>query len=259
MNSENSRLKHFRKSLGMTQELFSKSLEVKQSSISDIERGKVKVSAGIFSRLIKKYRLNPFWLSEGAGIMQLSHAHYILLTRNQPYSVQQDVSLVEDKHSVSVQNKNLLLLNTSFDAYINLVLDRDRKAEDFLQFPSLYLPEITGEGRTFQVTSDRMLPTLAPSDYIACTRVSYPSAVITNGIYVTVSKQYGILAGRCSYHENSKTLKLSGDNRSSSKGISLNWTEVAELWVVRLRITSIITDPYESRLKALEKIILKGK
>ncbi len=65
-NSANQRLKEFRKDLNLNQEEMANSLDLKQGSYSDIERGKVGVS-GIITKLMKLYRINPIWLIEGKG------------------------------------------------------------------------------------------------------------------------------------------------------------------------------------------------
>lgn len=67
--TENERLKALRSTLGLTQRLFSQSLEIKQGSYSDVERGKAGISAVLLKNLIRKYRVNPLWLCEGEGSM----------------------------------------------------------------------------------------------------------------------------------------------------------------------------------------------
>lgn len=67
MTSENFRLKDIRKKLGITQKEFSKSVGIKQGSYSDIERGKVGISANLMRNLVIKYRISPIWLYDGVG------------------------------------------------------------------------------------------------------------------------------------------------------------------------------------------------
>jgi transcriptional regulator with XRE-family HTH domain len=68
---ENERLKSIRTNLGLTQRQFSHSLDIKQGSYSDVERGKAGISSVLLKNLIKKYRINPLWLCEGEGGMFL--------------------------------------------------------------------------------------------------------------------------------------------------------------------------------------------
>lgn len=260
MESENSRLKTFRKSFRLTQEEFANALNIKQASISDIERGKVKVSANLMAAAIKKYRLNPYWLVEGKGIMQLTLGQYNLMTSNVLYPVQEDNFTAEEgRLSNSRKDKNLLVSTSNFEHYINWSLNKDLQLEALKDFPVINLPEISGQGRTFQIANDRMLPTLMPGDYVGCTRISYPGSILSNGVYVAVSASYGIIAGRASYNGQSEKLKLGADNKEAGKSIQIPWKEVSELWEVKMRITTIINDAYESRLKALESMIFKGK
>lgn len=260
MESENYRLKKFRKSFSLTQEEFANALNIKQASISDIERGKVKVSANLMAAAIKKYRLNPYWLIEGKGIMQLTLGQYNLMTSNVLYPVQEDSFTAEEgKLTNSLKDKNLLVSTSNFEHYINWSLNKDLQLEALKDFPIIHIPEISGQGRTFQISNDRMLPTLVPGDYVGCTRVSYPGSILSNGVYVAVSASFGILPGRASYNGQTEKLKLGADNKEAGKSIQIPWKEISELWEVKMRITSIINDTYESRLKALESMIFKGK
>jgi len=67
--SENDRLKEIRKSLDLTQREFSDTLDIKQGSYSDVERGKAGISAVLLKNLIRRFRINPLWLCEGEGDM----------------------------------------------------------------------------------------------------------------------------------------------------------------------------------------------
>lgn len=77
--TENERLKALRSTLGLTQRLFSQSLEIKQGSYSDVERGKAGISAVLLKNLIRKYRVNPLWLCEGEGSMFIEQKNGIEL------------------------------------------------------------------------------------------------------------------------------------------------------------------------------------
>jgi len=67
--SENERLKEIRKLLEFTQREFSETLDIKQGSYSDVERGKAGISAVLLKNLIRRFRVNPLWLCEGEGEM----------------------------------------------------------------------------------------------------------------------------------------------------------------------------------------------
>jgi transcriptional regulator with XRE-family HTH domain len=67
--SENERLKEIRKIMNLTQREFSDTLNIKQGSYSDVERGKAGISAVLLKNLIHRFRINPLWLCEGEGDM----------------------------------------------------------------------------------------------------------------------------------------------------------------------------------------------
>ena len=73
------RLRKFRKEeLNLRQGAMAESLDLKQGSYSDIERGKAGIS-GIIVKLIMKYRINPIWLLEGIGIRRMNEPTLMLL------------------------------------------------------------------------------------------------------------------------------------------------------------------------------------
>lgn len=71
--TESERLKEIRKVLGLTQRELSETLEIKQGSYSDVERGKAGISALLLKNLIRKFRVNPLWLCEGEGSMFIGY------------------------------------------------------------------------------------------------------------------------------------------------------------------------------------------
>ena len=63
----NQRLKSIRERLHINQRDFAKTLEIKQGSLSDIERGRIGVSSKIVEKLTKKLNVNSGWLYDGKG------------------------------------------------------------------------------------------------------------------------------------------------------------------------------------------------
>jgi len=100
--AENERLKEIRIKLGLTQRMFSESLEIKQGSYSNVVRGKAGVSALLLKNLVRKYRVNPLWLCVGEGGM------FILNGNNS---------------SSSIQSKGAAHTAISNDASIRLLLE----------------------------------------------------------------------------------------------------------------------------------------
>lgn len=113
--TENARLKTIRSHLGLTQKTFSESLEIKQGSYSDVERGKAGISALLLKNLIRKYRVNPLWLCEGEGSMFVSEASENDIT---PTTISES-SDTSDKESV----EQLLLRQQQYIQNIKDIVD----------------------------------------------------------------------------------------------------------------------------------------
>lgn len=70
MNKEmNERLKAIRLHLNLNQKAFSELLNIKQGSLSDIERGRIGVSVKIMELVCDKFGVNPSWFYTGDGDM----------------------------------------------------------------------------------------------------------------------------------------------------------------------------------------------
>jgi transcriptional regulator with XRE-family HTH domain len=66
------RLKTARESLGIKQGVFASKIGMEQGSLSDIERGRKKLSNVAFRRVAQHFGINPTWVMTGEGEMQLS-------------------------------------------------------------------------------------------------------------------------------------------------------------------------------------------
>jgi len=258
MTSENERLKYFRNELKLTQAELSKELSIKQASLSDVERGKVKVSANLLSSLMSKYRLNPFWLVEGKGVMQLTEDQFKLLTSNIIYSVKDSISTVsEQKQQLNGFGKNLLISKDQYDNYLNCVLSKTSIGDLSELLQTVKLPGLQGNGRTFELMTDAMAPNLNRGDYAVCSPSSIDD-LLSHKNYFFISKK-GVVVGKGRLKSNNKVLKISPDNKKSGNPVSIAVKEVLEVWEIKMKLTSILTDPYEERFKTLEELILKKK
>ena len=64
------RITHIRKEQHITQEEMAKKLNIKQGSLSDIERGKVNVVTDrVINDICREYKINKEWLKTGHGEM----------------------------------------------------------------------------------------------------------------------------------------------------------------------------------------------
>ncbi len=258
MTSENERLKHFRNELKMTQATLSKGLDIKQASLSDVERGKVKVSANLISGLMTKYRLNPYWLVQGKGVMQLTEDQFSLLTSNIIYSVDGQLSSVaEGKEALIGLGKNLFIGKDQYSTYLKCVISETNQADLNKSFQILTLPGIHGKGRTFELLNDALSPGLNRGDYAVCASSSL-TGLMPNKRYLFVCQQ-GILAGKGRLKSDGNVLKVSPENKKSGKPVSVATSEVLEVWEVVMKLTAFLEDPYEERLEALEQLLVKRK
>ncbi|MBQ3367846.1 helix-turn-helix transcriptional regulator [bacterium] len=65
-------IKILRSELGLTQKDFAEKFNLKRQQLSDIERGKTKISAETILLIVQKLNLNPTWLLTGEGQMLYS-------------------------------------------------------------------------------------------------------------------------------------------------------------------------------------------
>lgn len=120
--TENQRLKIIRTHLMLTQEAFAASLNLKQGSYSDIERGKVGVSSDILFALNKEHSINIEWVKTGKGSMLIDDSlnSETPLIHNEAYEelkktvTRQDrlIELLEEENRrLKVENTRLMHLN----------------------------------------------------------------------------------------------------------------------------------------------------
>lgn len=105
--TEHANLRNFRKHLGLTQITFANEVGLKQGSYSDIERGKVGISAELIKTLILKYQINPIWLYTGKGEMLLPSQNPSA-TANQMQKLKNEINLLQTKLAGLEREKNLL-------------------------------------------------------------------------------------------------------------------------------------------------------
>ncbi len=102
--TEGERLKEIRKVLGLTQRELSETLEIKQGSYSDVERGKAGISSLLLKNLIKKFRVNPLWLCEGEGKMFISLNDTSIIEAEKA-----EARLASDQNDPEARKKNSLV------------------------------------------------------------------------------------------------------------------------------------------------------
>lgn len=134
--TENERLREIRKALGLTQKDLSAVLQIKQGSYSDVERGKAGISALLLKNLIRKFRINPLWLTDGEGSMFIGQQYIDLdkaLGDNQKNKVSGSLQVHLPKSTI--QNP---------DAHIDL-LERQKQQLENVNSIISFLSEDQGE------------------------------------------------------------------------------------------------------------------
>lgn len=69
MNSENSRIKEVRKTVGLTQEKFGERIGIKSNSLSQVENGVNSVSPQLRTAVCREFHVREDWLRTGEGEM----------------------------------------------------------------------------------------------------------------------------------------------------------------------------------------------
>ncbi|WP_276515020.1 helix-turn-helix domain-containing protein [Vallitalea guaymasensis] len=62
-----SRIKELRKLLNLTQESFSKKINISQSNLSNIENGTIMLTDRVKNTIFKEFNVNPDWFETGQG------------------------------------------------------------------------------------------------------------------------------------------------------------------------------------------------
>ena len=67
----NKRIKHLRKTLGLTQQKFADAIGIKRNTVSQSEMGRNEPIGSVLSLICREYNVNPKWLRTGEGEMFL--------------------------------------------------------------------------------------------------------------------------------------------------------------------------------------------
>lgn len=121
------KLKAIRFSARLNQGDFADSLDLKQGSYSDIERGKISLSSRTLNILAKKYRINLNWLINDIGEMFLED------TKTAQTHVNRNVKICDDKGK---------------------------------ELQEMYIPELEGEHTGIVAKGNAMQPTITEGDIV---------------------------------------------------------------------------------------------
>ncbi len=251
---EGSRLKKFRKTVVGSQEKMSDVIGGTQSSMSDAERGKVRISTDMLRKLMEIYRLNPFWLFFGKPPMQISEAHITYLLSKEEGGDSILYLLTEALGPLSLESSNMVIPVELQGAYVDAVMTKKWNLELLHAVRVVRFPGTSGLYRTFQLPNNHMAPTFSTGDYLCCTPIKSIKEAVNGSLCVVVTKSYGVVAARISVDIPKKKVKLSFDNSLVSSEQILSIKEVLEAWEVKSKVTSNFNNPLEARIKRLEEL-----
>jgi transcriptional regulator with XRE-family HTH domain len=242
------RLKIIRLEIGMSQESFSQFLGITQGHLSAMERGAKNISHRIIALLAERIpALDINYLVTGEGhiwkaketpnFRHLSdkNRHLTEFTRQlQADNEPQEVEQFEDAGAT---------YDTATNTIVPIEIQEDYAAgwdeeETAKNTVLTRLPGMRGKIRTFQISGESMFPALHHGDWVACRPATVATiqdgnmyTVITKELNVSVKYVYRYIGG----------LLLVPANRKEYKPITIEESEVIEIWEAALRLTSHLT------------------
>ena len=249
---EGARLKVCRKTLIGSQENMSELLGSTQSSMSDAERGKVRISTDILRTLMTNYRLNPFWLFFGKPPMQISEAHLAYLRSEEEEGDSIYYLLTEALGPLSLESSNMIIPVDLHDAYVEAVLNGKWDVEKLHAVRVTKFPGTTGLLRTFQLQGNNLAPTFNSGDYLCCSPREGIKNARTNSLCVVITRSNGIFAARIEAHTSKRKVQFTFDNSLAGEGHVLPYKEVLEVWEVKSQITAVFNNSLAARVERLE-------
>lgn len=273
------RLKKIRLSLNFSQIKLSELLEIHQTAISEIEKGKTNPSFNIIKALsLKIDSLNIDWLLTGRGEMFITKQvpKNSNLIEKKSYLNTVKLSNIETNVAAEPQeeyrseptgnllqvNDDLLQLNTvkfpkkatnnilvpvvAFGGYLC------EWTQEYIDHDLVYLdvPGQPRDARTFEVSGTSMEPVIMSGDYVVCSRVERLEYIKTGFIYVIISVLEGITVKYV--HDSKNMLILEPANRLDHAPTTIHKEDVKEIWQVVQRITKEITQPVQELFKPVK-------
>lgn len=271
------RLTFFRKKMNMSQTDFAKLLDIPQSVVSEVEKGKKNISHNSIISLLSSFaKINVDWLFTGRGEMFYSNndqsyeykydensliasdteEHYVS-TKKSSSVTPNSLHLTDDLlHLNSVQSKNNVLVPVAaYGGYLG------EWTQEYISQDLVYI-KIPGEphqARTFEVSGDSMEPVISDGDYVVCRRCDQLNNIKIGRIYVIISALYGISV-KYIYH-GIGYIVMEPANLTSHQATLIDYADIKEIWEVVLRVTGDIKttedEPIRSRIATIEHYLYK--
>lgn len=112
----NKRIKHLRKTLGLTQQKFADAIGVKQNTVAQYEMGRNEPIDSVVNLICREYNVNSEWLRNGDGEMF------------QP-SPQNELEALTKRYGLTAADKFFI------EKFLNLTLDERKAITDFFLKP----------------------------------------------------------------------------------------------------------------------------
>lgn len=253
------RLNEFRKKINLSQIELSNSLDIPQSSLSEMEKGRKNISYNtIISLLSNYYNLNIDWLLTGRGDMFITKQLPINNIASEPleeYKRQPTGKLLQvnddllQLNSVKFPNKatnNILVPVAAFGGYLG------EWTQEYIEQDLVYvdIPGSPHDARTFEISGTSMEPVIMHGDYVVTRRIEKLEHIKKGHMYVIISILQGITVKYV--YDSGDSLILEPANRLEHVPLVLSKSDIREVWQVVLRLTKHIIEQ-EKQLYQVQK------
>lgn len=261
----NVRLKEARKFLNLSQVRVARENNTFQKTISDIENGKVANIPNDYILFFYKKGISLEWLYSGLGNLskvlptvgyETKHVSSGSPEGSRNLSSKQREPVVLSRFE-RFGKGNILAVTSSFQLEY---VERFEEAEFVNRLPSYRLPGLgVGEFRMFEVRQNSMAPTIRPGDMLVCEKISDPSQMMDDLVYVLLTKKDLVVSRVVNRLSTLDKAFLVVDHPSAYHPEYLSSDELLEVWKVRSFMSSNMPDPSEwnQRISSLEKRVVR--
>lgn len=245
------RIQQLRKDLQLSQKLFAEKVNITQGALSQLESGKSTLSLPTIQKISEAFSIDCNWLVLGSE----EHNSFAQKDKNMIAGV---INSQTKNRKIPIESFIPLIDEEAHAGYLKQANDPEyMSALDVYRIPGFE----SGSYRMFEIEGDSMLPTIYPREIVVTERI-IDFECIENGTLCVAITDDGIVAKRfyC-YKEEPKTFLFKSDN-AEYKTYSLSSDEVAELWEIKAKITSMLqseTANHADRFKSIEDDILQIK
>ncbi len=231
---------------------FAELLGIQAQAISEIKRGRRNVTLGMLEKAVEVFRFNPCFLFWGEGA---------------PFLQPEEMAGLRILSVVINEDGEERILHVPVPAqagYASGMLE----TEYIRELPTFTLPDETfkmGTHRCFDVAGDSMEPTLYRGDRVVCSFLepdAWKEGIKDGDVYVIVTYRDVLVKRVVNLIAHNGSLELRSDN-AVYKPITLPVVEVKELWRVRLKMSSVLSqqisdlERIEQQLQELKHLILR--